>query len=64
MAENDFIHPYIPNSVPEIRDEMLKAVGLKSVYGVYSEIPDRLRFKGILDGRGRLPAPVSSVRPP
>jgi len=49
MAENDFTHPYIPNSVPGIRDEMLKAVGLKSVYDVYSEIPDRLRFKELLD---------------
>ena len=49
MAGNDFIHPYIPNSVPEVRDEMLKAVGLKSVYDVYSEIPERLRFKDKLD---------------
>jgi glycine dehydrogenase subunit 1 len=49
MAENDFIHPYIPNSVPEIRAEMLKAVGLKSVYDVYREIPERLRFKEKLD---------------
>jgi len=49
MAEKDFIHPYIPNSVPEVRDAMLKAVGLKSVYEVYSEIPERLRFKETLD---------------
>ena len=56
MERKDFIHPYIPNSVPEVREEMLKEVGLKSVYDVYAEIPDRLRFKGRLD----LPEPITS----
>jgi glycine dehydrogenase subunit 1 len=45
MKKKAFVHPYIPNSVPEIRDAMLKEVGLNSVYDVYSEIPERLRFK-------------------
>ena len=62
MAENDFIHPYIPNAVPEIRDEMLKAVGLKSVYEVYGEIPDRLRFKGILDIPEAIPSEYALKR--
>lgn len=49
MENKDFIHPYIPNSIGAIRDEMLKETGLKSVYDVYDEIPERLRFKGRLD---------------
>lgn len=49
MDQNDFIHPYIPNAVPEVRDEMLRTVGLKSIYEVYDEIPERLRFKETLD---------------
>jgi len=62
MAENDFIHPYIPNSVPEVRDEMLSAVGLESVYDVYSEIPERLRFKGTLDIPEAIPSEYALKR--
>jgi glycine dehydrogenase subunit 1 len=56
MDQNDFIHPYIPNAVPEVRDEMLRTVGLKSIYEVYDEIPERLRFKETLD----IPAALDS----
>ncbi len=49
MENKDFVHPYIANSVAAIRDEMLKETGLKSVYDVYAEIPEKLRFKGRLD---------------
>ncbi|MCF8067955.1 MAG: aminomethyl-transferring glycine dehydrogenase subunit GcvPA [Desulfobacterales bacterium] len=49
MEKKTFIHPYIPNSVPEIKAAMLKEVGLKSVYDVYNEIPEQLRFKDKLD---------------
>jgi glycine dehydrogenase subunit 1 len=49
-----FIHPYIPNSVPATRKEMLEFVGVKSVEEIYAEIPERLRFKGRLD----LPEPI------
>ncbi|MBW2514617.1 MAG: aminomethyl-transferring glycine dehydrogenase subunit GcvPA, partial [Deltaproteobacteria bacterium] len=56
MDRNDFIHPYIPNAVPEVRDEMLRTVGLKSIYEVYDEIPERLRFKETLD----IPAALDS----
>jgi glycine dehydrogenase subunit 1 len=62
MVKKDFIHPYIPNSVPEVRDEMLKAVGLKSVYDVYSEIPERLRFKGPLDIPEAIPSEYTLKR--
>ena len=31
MEKKAFVHPYIPNSVPEVREEMLKAIGVESV---------------------------------
>lgn len=43
------VYPYIPNSVPEIKKEMLEELGLESVEDIYAEIPDNLRFKGELD---------------
>ena len=49
MADTPFIHPYIPNSVPETKQAMLDELGLSSVEEIYAEIPDRLRFKGTLD---------------
>jgi glycine dehydrogenase subunit 1 len=52
-----FVHPYMPNSVPEIREKMLKALGVSSVEDLYrSVIPEALRFKGRLD----LPEPIRS----
>jgi glycine dehydrogenase subunit 1 len=39
-------HPYIPNSVLEIKQEMLKAIGVESAEELYADIiPDRLRLK-------------------
>ena len=43
--EKPFIHPYIPNSVPAIKAEMLKSIGVEDVETLYQEIPERLRFK-------------------
>ena len=51
--EKSLIHPYIPNSVPEIKEEMLKEIGVKDVETLYQEIPDRLRLRRKLN----LPAP-------
>ena len=34
-----FIHPYIPNSVPAIKQEMLEAVGAASIDEFYADIP-------------------------
>ena len=56
MSRKQFVHPYIPNSEPGIKREMLDAIGMKSVEGIYKEIPDRLRFKGRMD----LPDPIIS----
>jgi glycine dehydrogenase subunit 1 len=39
------VYPYIPNSVPEIKEEMLKEIGVKGVEELYEEIPKKLRLK-------------------
>jgi len=56
MGKKPFVHPYIPNSVPEIREEMLKAVGAKNIEELYMEIPEQLRFRGKMN----LPEPILS----
>jgi glycine dehydrogenase subunit 1 len=50
-------HPYIPNSVPEVKAEMLQAVGASSAEELYAEmIPDRLLFKRRMELPEALPA--------
>ena len=59
--ESPSVFPYIPNSVPEVKAEMLREVGAHDEMELYVEIPKRLRFKRKL----RLPAPIldeSSLR--
>ena len=48
------VFPYIPNSVPEVKSEMLRQVGAHDEMDLYAEIPDRLRFKSKL----KLPKPI------
>jgi glycine dehydrogenase subunit 1 len=50
------VHPYIPNSAPTARHQMLEAIGLKSVDEIYRAIPDHLRLRAPL----ALPPPASS----
>jgi len=50
------VHPYIPNMVPEVKDQMLKDIGISSVEDIYAEIPERLRFKRRLN----IPEPILS----
>jgi glycine dehydrogenase subunit 1 len=54
--EKPFVHPYIPNSVPEIKEQMLREIGARSVDDLYADIPERLRFRG----RMNLPPPLTS----
>ena len=50
-------HPYIPNSVAEIKSEMLREVGASDAEELYSKmIPDRLLLKRRLE----LPEPLAS----
>ena len=50
------VHPYIPNSVPEVQEEMLREIGVKNIDDLYASIPESLRFKGEM----RLPEPLLS----
>jgi glycine dehydrogenase subunit 1 len=45
-------HPYLPNSVKEIKQKMLSEMGLKSVEDLYSDVPEKVRLKGKLDLEG------------
>jgi len=54
--EQPFIHPYIPNSVPEVKERMLAEIGVRSIGELYADIPERLRFAG----RMNLPEPLVS----
>jgi glycine dehydrogenase subunit 1 len=46
MLKNEpFIHPYIPNSAPGIKADMLKKIGIKDVEEIYEVIPEHLRLK-------------------
>jgi len=55
MAETQ-VYPYIPNSVPEVKAEMLRKIGISSVEDIFAEIPEHLRFKGEL----AVPGPIAS----
>jgi glycine dehydrogenase subunit 1 len=50
------VYPYIPNSVPAVKEQMLREVGAASIEEFYSDIPENLRFKGKLN----LPEPLLS----
>jgi len=54
--DKQVVYPYIPNSAPAVKQQMLDAVGAKSVDEFYQDLPDRLRLKGPLD----LPEPFLS----
>ena len=57
MAKKKFgVHPYIPNSVPEVQAEMLREIGAGSVEELYATIPERLRLKKSME----LPEPFLS----
>ena len=42
-------HPYIPNSAPRIRQEMLEAIGVDGTDDLYAAIPERLRLGRLLE---------------
>ena len=50
------VHPYIPNAVPEVRAEMLAAIGAADVEELYADIPESIRLRRPLD----LPPPLRS----
>jgi glycine dehydrogenase subunit 1 len=54
--ERPIVYPYIPNSVPEVKAQMLREIGAESIDEFFEDVPDGLRLKGDLN----LPAPLLS----
>ncbi|QCJ45077.1 aminomethyl-transferring glycine dehydrogenase subunit GcvPA [Bacillus sp. S3] len=38
-------HPYIPNTVPEVQEEMLREIGVKTIDELFDGIPEELHYK-------------------
>jgi len=49
------VYPYIPNSVPTIKNRMLREIGAKSAEELFEDVPEKLRVKGL-----NLPKPLLS----
>lgn len=45
----EFAHPYIPNSEPKIKEQMLREIGVEKVEDLFDAIPDELLFKGSMN---------------
>ncbi|MEH7503126.1 aminomethyl-transferring glycine dehydrogenase subunit GcvPA [Neobacillus drentensis] len=43
--QNKVAHPYIPNTVPEVQEEMLKEIGAKTIDELFDGIPEELQYK-------------------
>jgi len=39
------VHPYIPNAVPEIKREMMRQIGIKSIDELYADVPRKFRLE-------------------
>ena len=56
------VHPYIPNSVPEVKQRMLEEIGVEDIEQLYEDIPQELRFKGKMDIPGALSSEMELKR--
>jgi len=56
MTQKKIVYPYIPNSVQEVKTEMLREVNAASVDEFYADVPEALRYRGRLN----LPKPFLS----
>lgn len=57
-----FVHPYIPNTAPDTKAEMLATVGAASVDEFYADVPESLRVRHALDLPEPLPAEQDLAR--
>ncbi len=55
MSAKSPAHPYIPNSAPQTRAQMLRELGLSSIDQLFADIPSHLRLSRPLN----LPAPLA-----
>jgi len=51
------IHPYLPNSVPEIKEKMMEKIGINNIAELFSDIPKEFVYKNELN----IPGPFSEV---
>jgi glycine dehydrogenase subunit 1 len=49
LVTKHFVHPYIPNSVPEIKEAMLREIGVSDVEELYTDIPKKFLMKNMLN---------------
>ncbi|MGC9024270.1 MAG: aminomethyl-transferring glycine dehydrogenase subunit GcvPA [Chloroflexia bacterium] len=56
MSKKPVVYPYIPNSVPEVKAQMLRELGAESMEEFYADIPPELRLQRPLE----LPPPLLS----
>ncbi|MGA9350622.1 MAG: aminomethyl-transferring glycine dehydrogenase subunit GcvPA [Anaerolineae bacterium] len=54
--ERPTVYPYVPNSVPAAKEQMLKEVGAESAEDFYEDVPQSLRLRGNMN----LPEPLLS----
>ena len=54
--KKDFIHPYIPNSVPTNKEAIMKKIGITDIDELYEDIPEHLRFRRKMN----IPEPILS----
>lgn len=62
QTSSSLVHPWIPNSVPDVQRAMLDAIGATGIEDLYREIPDRLRLHRPLDLPGALASETELVR--
>lgn len=51
------IHPYLPNSLPETKMEMMQAIGVRDIEELFADIPQKFRLKRTLN----LPSALSEL---
>ncbi len=56
VKKQPVVYPYIPNSEPAVKQQMLDEIGVASVEALYEDIPEALRMKRVMD----LPEPFLS----
>ncbi len=54
MKKQKAVHPYIPNSVLDVQEEMLTVIGAASIDELYEDIPESLRLREPM----KLPEPL------
>jgi len=60
--KDKFVHPYIPNSVPEVKARMMEFLGIKDIEELYEDIPRHLRFKGKMNLPDAIPSEYALKR--